>query len=78
MNYKSLAVHNAACNGIFHRFQDCEKEHPYRRFLGYCEHIQREMNACIKEQREIRRRENSKLLRERLGMKKPTQQENSS
>ncbi|XP_018315294.1 COX assembly mitochondrial protein 2 homolog [Mycetomoellerius zeteki] len=65
MNYKSLAAHNAACNEIFRQFQDCETEHPYRRLLGYCEHIQQAMIKCIKEQREIRRTE-SALRRNRL------------
>lgn len=66
MNYKSLAAHNSACNWIFREFQDCENEHPYRRFLGYCEHIQRQMKQCIKEQREIRRKESAKFGHKRL------------
>ncbi|XP_024886740.1 COX assembly mitochondrial protein 2 homolog [Temnothorax curvispinosus] len=77
MNYRSLATHNAACNEIFYRFQDCENEHPYRRFLGYCEHIQREMHECIKKQREIRRAESAQLRRKRLETGKPAQQETS-
>lgn len=34
MSYKSLAVHNAACNWIFRKFQDCEKE--VTRFVKSC------------------------------------------
>ncbi|KAL0111256.1 hypothetical protein PUN28_012863 [Cardiocondyla obscurior] len=63
MNYRSLAAHNVACNEIFYRFQDCKNEHPYRRFLGYCEHIQREMIKCMREQREIRRVQSGQLRR---------------
>lgn len=75
MNYRSLAAHNAACNWIFYRFQDCENEHPYRRFLGYCDQIQKEMIACMKEQREIRRKNNVRHRGGRLENTKAAQQE---
>ncbi|RLU19483.1 hypothetical protein DMN91_008040 [Ooceraea biroi] len=55
---RSLAVHNAECNWIFRKYQDCESEHPYGRFLGYCGQIHKEMIECIKEQRQIRRQAN--------------------
>ncbi|KAH0945484.1 hypothetical protein HN011_012035 [Eciton burchellii] len=66
MSYRSLAVHNAACNEIYRKFQDCENEHPYRKFLGYCDQIHKEMIKCIKEQREIRRQKNLDEARTKL------------
>lgn len=77
MNYKSLAAHNAACNWIFRRFQDCENEHPFRKFLGYCEDIQKEMHQCIKEQREIRRNKNLQIRRKTLETEETERKENS-
>ncbi|XP_011691711.1 PREDICTED: COX assembly mitochondrial protein 2 homolog [Wasmannia auropunctata] len=79
MSYRSLAAHNAACNEIFRRFQDCENEHPFRKFLGYCDSIQREMNKCIKEQREIRRAESAqRFQRDRLEPDRKLAQQESS
>ncbi|XP_018359202.1 PREDICTED: COX assembly mitochondrial protein 2 homolog [Trachymyrmex cornetzi] len=78
MNYKSLAAHNAACNEIYRQFQDCEAEHPYRRFVGYCEHIHQAMIKCIKEQREIHRAESARFRRNRLKTTEPTQSETSN
>ncbi|KAL6426021.1 hypothetical protein ACFW04_008957 [Cataglyphis niger] len=75
MNYKSLAAHNSACNWIFHKFQDCENEHPYRKYLGYCEQIQKQMKECIKEQREIRRKESAEF---RYKRRQNARQENSN
>ncbi|XP_043259554.1 UMP-CMP kinase [Colletes gigas] len=48
--YKSLAAHNVACNEIFFKYQDCKYEHPYRKFLGYCNDIEKQMSLCIKGQ----------------------------
>lgn len=37
MHYKSLPAHNAACNEIFHRFQDCQNEvMPFEIILCMC------------------------------------------
>lgn len=63
--YRSLAVHNSACNEIFYKFQDCENEHKFGRFIGYCRDLHRELDSCIREQRKIHREENYRASKER-------------
>ncbi|GAB1865050.1 hypothetical protein CAJAP_06129 [Camponotus japonicus] len=77
MSYKSLAAHYSECNWVFYKFQDCENEHPYRRFLGCCGHIHKQMKECIKEQREIQRKENAKV-RHKILKRESSQQESSN
>lgn len=52
--YRSLPLHNAACNEIYYRFQACEKEHPVGRFFGKCSPIHKELETCLRQQHKNR------------------------
>lgn len=76
INYKGLALHNSACNEVFHLFQDCENNYPARRFLGKCSEFHKNLQACIKKQREIQRQTNLEISKKRQQQVKKSVQDN--
>lgn len=64
-NYHSLAAHNSVCNEFFYKVQDCQYEHPFGKFVGYCNDVEKEMRKCIKEQRQINRGINREIAKRR-------------
>lgn len=64
MPFSRLAPHNAACNDLYQKFQECEIEHPVGRFAGYCTSVHTQLRNCLKVQRDIRQAENLKKSEE--------------
>lgn len=76
--YHSLAAHNIACNDFFMKYQDCQYEHPFRKFLGYCNDLEKQMRLCIKEQRQINREKNSQIAKRRRDQIRANKKEETS
>lgn len=76
IEYKGLALHNSACNEVFHSFQDCENNHPVARFFGKCSEFHKNLQKCIKNQREIQRQANLEQSKKRQKQVKQSVKEN--
>lgn len=64
--YNSLATHNAPCNEIFYKLQDCQYEHPYRKYMGFCRDYEKQLQVCIAKRLQSNREINNKAAKERL------------
>ncbi|KAL5021953.1 hypothetical protein ScPMuIL_001108 [Solemya velum] len=64
----STHLHSDECNKIIQAYSQCHVDNPWKKFLGACNELDREMNACIKREREDRRKANKELAKERLEM----------
>lgn len=54
----SAHLHSDKCNDLIQLLQKCHDEHPFRKFLGYCNHEDAEMLRCLKQERLARRDQN--------------------
>ncbi|OXU24210.1 hypothetical protein TSAR_016549 [Trichomalopsis sarcophagae] len=63
--YRQLARHNSVCNEVYYKFQDCEIEHPVARFIGACTQFQKNLEKCIKANRETMRTKNREMAEAR-------------
>lgn len=51
-------LHTEKCNELINLLKECHKQHPLRKFVGFCNTIDQQMNNCLKEERLHRRRKN--------------------
>jgi len=69
--HSSLAphLHSPKCNALIALLLECHKENPFRRFTGYCNKPNYDVNDCLREERETNRKlnsEKSKAKREEI------------
>ncbi|XP_044272746.1 COX assembly mitochondrial protein 2 homolog [Tribolium madens] len=65
----SQHLHSEKCNELIRLLQECHNEHPFRKFVGYCNSLDHQMTKCLKEERLARRQRNfekSKEMKEKL------------
>ncbi|XP_072024443.1 COX assembly mitochondrial protein 2 homolog [Amphiura filiformis] len=57
-------LHTPECNAIIQKYLQCQKDNPWKRFLGECGSLDTAMNKCLKKEREANRQENHRKSRE--------------
>ncbi|CAG5136578.1 unnamed protein product [Candidula unifasciata] len=53
-------LHTEECNVLITALQQCHADHPYKKFMGACNEVERAMSKCIKREREMKRDANRK------------------
>ncbi|GAU95615.1 hypothetical protein RvY_07205 [Ramazzottius varieornatus] len=59
-------LHTEKCNKLVAKLVQCRFEHPYAKFIGYCNDIDFAMTKCFREEKTSKRLENNKRATERL------------
>ncbi|XP_060516356.1 COX assembly mitochondrial protein 2 homolog [Cylas formicarius] len=54
----SYHLHTAECNELIKLLQQCRKDNPFRRFMGYCNTEDHRVVICLKRERLARRKKN--------------------
>lgn len=52
-------LHTPGCNAIIDLYKSCQRDHPFRRFLGHCSQLDREMVKCLRKERFARQKANA-------------------
>jgi len=59
-----LALHlHPLCKEVIIEFENCHKEHPYKKFIGACNDLKTKLDKCLTEEYQHKRKEN-KLKRD--------------
>ena len=61
----SPQLHTDQCNELIKLFQQCNLEHPVRKYFGFCQYLSYDMVKCLKQERMDRRAKNFKESQER-------------
>ncbi|KAF2885618.1 hypothetical protein ILUMI_20560 [Ignelater luminosus] len=51
-------LHTKECNTLIDLLKQCHEDHPFRKFLGYCNSIDQQVVMCLKSERLARRQKN--------------------
>ncbi|RZB39632.1 Cmc1 domain containing protein [Asbolus verrucosus] len=51
-------LHGEQCNDLIKILRDCHAEHPFGKFIGFCNGADSAMTRCLKEERLKRRQRN--------------------
>ncbi|XP_076363808.1 COX assembly mitochondrial protein 2 homolog [Tachypleus tridentatus] len=63
-------LHTEECNILIRKLKTCHEENKWKKFIGFCNDLDRDVLQCLKRERENRRRENyEKSQAKKLTMK---------
>lgn len=51
-------LHTEKCNELINLLKECHQQHPFRKFIGFCNSLDHQMTKCLKEERLARRARN--------------------
>ncbi|XP_018561804.1 COX assembly mitochondrial protein 2 homolog [Anoplophora glabripennis] len=69
-------LHTEKCNIMINLLMECRREHPFRKFVGFCNSFYHQMTKCLKEERLARRARNyEKSLEMKKKFRKPKKED---
>lgn len=52
-------LHTSECNDIINLYKGCQRNNPFKKFLGYCSQLDRDMVNCLRKERFARQKRNA-------------------
>uniref|UniRef100_A0A1L8E058 COX assembly mitochondrial protein n=2 Tax=Nyssomyia neivai TaxID=330878 RepID=A0A1L8E058_9DIPT len=59
-------LHTPECNKLIEALQNCHKDNPFGKFVGQCNDLDREVNKCLKKERQENQQRNYQQAQERI------------
>ena len=55
-------LHTEECNTIIEAHKKCQKDHPWGRIVGFCDRLDTAMSNCLRNERQEKLKERSKVV----------------